>query len=105
MVLPPLCTQRKIAAVLSTYDDLIENNTRRIKVLEEMAQRLYREWFVDFRYRGHQDFRTAESELGPIPEKWSVARLSELVTTQYGFTASASYRLRSGRDLLARNGL
>ena len=47
--------QRKIASVLSAYDDLIENNRRRIKLLEEMAQRIYREWFVDFRYPGHED--------------------------------------------------
>ncbi|MGK2906749.1 MAG: restriction endonuclease subunit S, partial [Desulfuromonadales bacterium] len=51
--LPPLETQRKIAAILSTYDDLIENNTRRIKILEEMAQAIYREWFVNFRFPGH----------------------------------------------------
>ena len=47
---PPLSTQRKIAAILSAYDDLIENNLRRIKILEKMAQNLYREWFVKFRF-------------------------------------------------------
>ena len=52
--LPPLPTQRKIAAVLSAYDDLIENNTRRIKILEDMAQTLYQEWFVHFRFPGHE---------------------------------------------------
>ena len=51
---PSLSTQCKIAAILSTYDDLIENNTRRIKILEEMAQTLYREWFVKFRFPGHE---------------------------------------------------
>ena len=65
--LPPLDTQRKIAAILSAYDDLIENNNRRIKLLEEMAQRIYREWFVDFRYPGHENVRLVDSELGPIP--------------------------------------
>ena len=63
-------TQRKIAAVLSAYDDLIENNNRRIKLLEEMAQRIYREWFVDFRYPGHEDVPLVDSELGPIPKGW-----------------------------------
>ena len=53
--LPPFETQRKISAVLSAYDDLIENNTRRIAILEEMAQALYREWFVHFRFPGHED--------------------------------------------------
>jgi type I restriction enzyme, S subunit len=52
---PPLLIQRKIAAILSAYDDLIENNNRRNKILEEMAQRIYREWFVDFRYPGHEN--------------------------------------------------
>ena len=66
--LPPLPTQRKIAAILSAYDDLIENNNRRIKLLEEMAQRIYREWFVDFRYPGHEDVPLVDSELGPIPD-------------------------------------
>ena len=65
---PPLPTQRKIAAVLSAYDDLIENNTRRIKILEEMAQAIYREWFVEFRFPGHEGVPMVESELGLIPQ-------------------------------------
>ena len=77
--LPPLETQRKIAAVLSAYDDLIENNNRRIQVLEEMAQRIYREWFVHFRYPGHEDVPMVESEIGPIPEGWEVATISAAV--------------------------
>ena len=66
--LPPLPTQRKIAAVLSAYDDLIENNTRRIKILEEMASTIYREWFVEFRFPGHEGVEMVESELGLIPQ-------------------------------------
>lgn len=53
--LPPIATQHKIAAVLGTYDDLIENNTRRIKILKDMAQTLYREGFVYYRYPGQED--------------------------------------------------
>ncbi|MGH2443030.1 MAG: restriction endonuclease subunit S [Chloroflexota bacterium] len=87
---PPLPTQCKIGAILLAYDDLIENNTRRIKILEEMAQRIYREWFVEFRYRGHAGVRMVDSELGPIPDGWEVERLSEVVTTQYGYTESTS---------------
>ncbi|MEZ4499875.1 MAG: restriction endonuclease subunit S [Thermomicrobiales bacterium] len=64
----PISTQRKIADILSAYDELIENNTRRIAILEEMAQRLYQEWFVHFRYPGHEDVPLVESELGLIPE-------------------------------------
>ena len=70
--LPPLTTQRKIAATLSAYDDLIDINNRRIEILEEMAQRIYREWFVDFRYPGHEEVALVESELGPIPEGWMI---------------------------------
>ena len=70
--LPPLLTQRKVADILSAYDDLIENNTRRIKILEEMAQMIYREWFVHFRFPGHENVEMVETELGPIPEEWEV---------------------------------
>ncbi len=68
--LPNLATQRKIAAILSAYDDLIENNLRRIKILEEMAQNLYQEWFVKFRFPGHENVRFVGSPLGKIPEAW-----------------------------------
>ncbi len=77
--LPPLPTQQKIAAILSAYDDLIENNNRRIKLLEEMAQRIYREWFVDFRYPGHERVALVDSKLGPIPEGWEWLPASEAV--------------------------
>ena len=76
---PPLPTQRKIAAILSAYDDLIENNLRRIKILEEMAQNLYREWFVKFRFPGHQHARFTDSPLGRIPEGWEVVNMPEAV--------------------------
>jgi len=75
--LPPLSTQRKIAAILSAYDDLIENNTRRIAILEEMAQSLYREWFVHFRFPGHEKKCMVESALGMIPEGWEVVKSSD----------------------------
>jgi len=74
--LPPLPTQHKIAAILSAYDDMIENNRRRIRLLEEMAQRIYREWFVDFRYPGHENGGLVDSALGAIPAGWGVVPLS-----------------------------
>ena len=89
-VLPAISYQQRIASILSAYDDLIENNTRRIKILEDMAQMLYREWFVNFRFPGHENVRMVESELGPIPEGWKVRKLSTLVKTQYGYTESAT---------------
>jgi len=75
---PPLPIQRRIAGILSSYDDLIENSQRRIKILEEMARRLYREWFVDFRFPGHEDCRFVESPLGVIPEGWSTASIDQV---------------------------
>jgi type I restriction enzyme, S subunit len=78
--LPNLAIQRRIAAILSAYDDLIENNTRRIAILEEMARRLYEEWFVHFRFPGHEQARMVESDLGPIPEGWEVQRLDEVAS-------------------------
>ena len=75
---PPLPIQRKIAAVLSAYDDLIENNTRRIKILEEMASAIYREWFVEFRFPGHEQVEMVESELGLIPQGWEIKRFGEI---------------------------
>ncbi len=78
--LPPINVQRKIAAILSTYDDLIENNGRRIRLLEEMAQRTYREWFVDFRYPGHEAIQLVDSALGRIPRGWSIHTVSEIAS-------------------------
>ncbi len=90
ITLPDLATQRRIASILSAYDDLIENNTRRIQILEEMAQAIYREWFVEFRFPGHEGLRMVDSALGPIPEGWGVRQLSDVVSTQYGYTESAT---------------
>jgi type I restriction enzyme S subunit len=80
----PLPTQRKIAAILSAYDDLVENNLRRMKILEEMAQNLYREWFVKVRFPGHQHARFTDSSLGRIPGGWEVKRLGEILELNYG---------------------
>ena len=75
---PPLPIQVAIADSLSAYDELIENNTRRIKILEEMAQSIYKEWFVNFRYPGHENVPLVDSELGPIPEGWRASNLGEV---------------------------
>jgi type I restriction enzyme S subunit len=75
---PPVATQRRIAAVLSAFDELIEINERRIELLEDLARSIYREWFVRFRFPGHEDVDLVDSELGPIPEGWVVARLDDL---------------------------
>jgi len=82
----------KIAAILSAYDDLIENNTRRIKILEEMAQAVYREWFVHFRFPGHEKVKMVPSPMGPIPSGWRADKLKEHVELAYGKALKAEDR-------------
>ncbi|MEZ8240615.1 restriction endonuclease subunit S [Vibrio splendidus] len=88
---PPLIQQKKIVHVLSSYDNLIENNNRRIAILEEMAQSLYREWFVNFRYPDHEynldvdgTPKLIDSPLGRIPVGWEVKKFSDLVNYKTG---------------------
>lgn len=76
--------QDKIAHILSNYDDLIENNNRRIKILEEMAQKIYKEWFVDFKFPGHEKTVFKDSELGKIPSDWKVYPIFTLLDHQIG---------------------
>jgi type I restriction enzyme, S subunit len=75
--LPPLPIQRRIAGILSAYDELIENSQRRVKILEAMARTLYREWFVHFRFPGHESTPRIPSPLGEIPQGWVVCTLGE----------------------------
>jgi len=77
--LPSKMMQDRIAGVLSAYGDLIENNQRRIRILEEMARSLYREWFVHFRFPGHDKVKMVSSPLGPIPQGWEVKTVEEVV--------------------------
>lgn len=74
----PIDIQQKIASILSAYDDLIENNTKRIKILEQMADAIYKEWFVKFRFPGYEKVRFVDSELGKIPEGWEVKTFLEV---------------------------
>ncbi|MFN9446616.1 MAG: restriction endonuclease subunit S [Pirellulaceae bacterium] len=87
---PPLPIQRRIAGILSAYDELIENSQRRIKILESMARALYREWFVHFRFPGHESVPRVPSPLGEIPQGWEVRKLADFVTTKYGYTESTN---------------
>lgn len=80
MVLPPIEIQKQIAGILSAYDDLIENNQKQIKLLEEAAQRLYKEWFVDLRFPGHENTKIVDG----VPEGWSRGLLKELISVNYG---------------------
>ena len=74
MVLPPIEIQKQIAGILSVYDDLIENNQKQIKLLEEAAQRLYKEWFVDLCFPGHENTKIVDG----VPEGWSKSTVFEV---------------------------
>jgi len=76
---PPLPVQRRIASILSAYDELMENSQRRIRILEAIARALYREWFVHFRFPGHEKFPRVASPLGDNPKSWALQRVPECV--------------------------
>ena len=86
LMLPPLKTQKRIADILSAYDDLIENNQKQIKLLEEAAQRLYKQWFIDLRYPGHETTKIVDG----LPEGWKKRIISEVCETIGGGTPSTS---------------
>ncbi|MCI0999824.1 restriction endonuclease subunit S [Ochrobactrum sp. C6C9] len=77
---PCLETQRRIASILGAYDDLIEVNRRRIAVLEEMARGLFEEWFVRFRFPGHEAVSILDTPDGPLPEGWTWGAAADLIT-------------------------
>ncbi|MDZ4260420.1 MAG: restriction endonuclease subunit S [Candidatus Sungbacteria bacterium] len=91
--IPPSPTQKQIADVLSAYDDLIENNTKRIKILEQIAQAIYREWFVYFRFPDHGKVKMIDSktEFGKIPEGWKIGKLSDLAKITMGQSPSSDF--------------
>jgi len=112
---PDLSTQTRIASVLSAYDDLIENNDRRIKILEEMAQRLYREWFVKFNFprstrsgqADHEKVRLIDSgtEYGKIPEGWEVKRLDSEIELAYGKALKEDDRILGNVSVCGSGGI
>lgn len=79
--LPSADTQHRIATILSRYDSLIENYQKQIRLLEESAQRLYKEWFIDLRFPGHENTKIVNC----VPEGWEKKKLIELVDVQYGY--------------------
>jgi len=82
---PLIEVQKKIAAILSAYDDLIENNKRRIALLEQMAEEIYREWFVRRRFPGHENTRFEKG----VPQGWLQQKIASFAKCKYGFTESA----------------
>jgi type I restriction enzyme S subunit len=86
--LPPLPVQRRIAGILSAYDELMENSQRRIRLLEAMTRAIYREWFVHFRFPGHQKIKMVDSPLGKIPHGWEVKTVADSFEISGGGTPS-----------------
>lgn len=90
--LPDIQIQHKIADILSAYDDLIENNQKQIKLLEEAAQRLYKEWFVDLRFPGHENTKIVDG----VPEGWSRTNINEILTFHRGYDLTKN-EMKAGR--------
>lgn len=89
--------QQKIARILSNYDDLIENNNRRIKILEEMAQKIYKEWFVDFKFPGHETTTFKDSPLGKIPNDWEVGIIKDINDVKGGYAFKSKDLKENGK--------
>lgn len=98
---PEVAEQKRIASILSTYDDLIENNRRRIALLEEAARLLYREWFVHFRFPGHEHVKVVDG----VPEGWNQTPLSELVTMVMGQSPKSEFYNTRGDGLPFHQGV
>ena len=94
--LPPVETQNRIVSILSAYDDLIENNQKQIKLLEEAAQRLYKEWFVDLRFPGHEHTAIVDG----VPEGWRKTAISELGEYINGFAFKPSDWTTNGKPII-----
>lgn len=96
--IPPLKTQRKIASILSAYDDLIENNLKRIKLLEEQAQQTYEEWFVRFKFPGYEDVEI--DEISGLPEGWENRDLNYLCDKVTDGTHATPKQVEEGYKLI-----
>ena len=90
--LPSLPTQQKIASILSTYDRLIENNTRRIRLLEQMAENLYKEWFVRFRFPEHENVEMVNG----LPKGWKTIHIKELAQLKSGYAFKSEWFIEEG---------
>ncbi|ETS95106.1 type I restriction modification DNA specificity domain protein [Prevotella sp. ICM33] len=94
--IPSLPTQQKIASILSAYDRLIENNTRRIRLLEQMAENLYKEWFVRFRFPEHENVEIVNG----LPKGWEIKIIADFGRIETGKTPPMSNRDLYGGDIL-----
>lgn len=99
LINPPFPVQRRITGILSAYDELMENCQRRIRMLEKMARALYREWFVEFLFPGHEKIPRVDSPLGPIPKGWEVKPIRDFGNVITGKTPSKANREFYGNDI------
>jgi type I restriction enzyme S subunit len=93
MPLLPIENQERIATILSRYDSLIENYQKQIKLLEESAQRLYKEWFIDFRFPGHENIKIVDG----VPEGWEKKKIKDLVDLKSGYAFKSSAFVEKGK--------
>ena len=93
----PFNNHEKVVKFLSNYDDLIENNNRRIKILEEMAQKIYKEWFVDFKFPRHETTTFKDSPLGKIPNDWEVGIIKDINDVKGGYAFKSKDLKENGK--------
>ena len=98
---PPIGIQNRIVEILTSYDDLIENNQKQIKLLEEAAQRLYKEWFVDLRFPGHENTKITDG----VPEGWKIQTLSQIADVVMGQSPKSEFYNQNGQGLPFHQGV
>jgi type I restriction enzyme S subunit len=99
--LPSLAVQQRISEILSSYDDLIDNNRRRMALLEDSARQLYREWFVRLRFPGHEHTPIVDS----VPQGWERKTLGESITLNYGKALKAELRVEGDYPVYGSSGI
>lgn len=102
--LPPREAQDKASFILTRYQDAIQNNTKRISLANEIAELIYDEWFVKYKFPGHERVKLVKSELGQIPEGWEVRKLAEVVTLTKGLSYKTKNLVENGRVVLVNLG-
>ena len=102
---PRLPEQHRIASILSAYDDLIEANQRRVAILEEMARRLFEEWFVHLRFPGHAGIPLHDTPNGPVPEGWMPTTLESLIRLEYGRALKVDQRVPGHVAVIGSSGV
>lgn len=102
---PELSVQKEIAHVLNIYDEKIENNNRIIKNLEDMAQTVFDEWFVKFRFPGYEKVKMIDSDMGQIPEGWSACKIGDVIELAYGKALKEEDRIAGGFPVVGSSGV